>query len=220
MSIPYRIERFGQEQSPVVIIDEAFPKLDLLRAHIETLTFSEVPGGFPGHRAKIEEAYLAPISRVLQSVLTDVFGLSQGVVIKDCQASLVTTRPENLSVPQRRPHIDDTDPRLIAMMHYLDGEEKGGTAFFRQKRTGFETITPDRKAAYEADLERSSPPPQTYMTKSNEDFERIGAVSARPNRLAIYRGNLLHSGDVPEGLSFEPDPKKARLSVNTFLMGR
>lgn len=220
MSALFRIDRIGREQSPVVIIDQAYPRLDLLRAHIETLTFTEAPGGFPGHRAPIEEAYLAPISKSLQSVLTDVFGLSNGVIIKDCQASLVTTPPEKLSVQQRRPHIDDTDNRLIAMMHYLDGEEKGGTAFFRQTRTGYETITPDRKAAYEADLERSSPPPQSFMTQSNEDFERIGAVSARINRLAIYRGNLLHSGDVPEGLSFEPDPKKARLSVNTFLMGR
>ena len=220
MSGSVRIERVGREGSPVVILDDAHPRLDLLRGHIETLRFTEAPGGFPGHRAPIEDAYLAPFSSILKSVLSDVFGLSQGVVIKDCQASMVTTRPEDLSEPQRRPHIDDTDNRLIAMMHYLDGEEKGGTAFFRQTRTGFETITKDRKAEYEADLLRAAPPPQGYLTQSNDDFERIGAVAARVNRLAIYRGNLLHSGDLPEGLSFEPDPRKARLSVNTFLMGR
>ena len=47
-----------------------------------------------------------------------------------------------------------------------------------------------------------------------------GAVEARPDRLVLYRGRLLHSGVIPEGASLSSDPAEGRLTINMFLSAR
>ena len=99
----------------------------------------------------------------------------------------------------------------------------GGTAFYRHRRTGFETIRPERmprfKAALVADEHEHGPFPARYYYDDDERYEMIGEVEARPDRVIIYRGRLLHSGHIP----IAPDPLTAlesgRLTINTFLVG-
>ena len=137
--------------------------------------------------------------------------------------SLVTRGAADLSPPQRIPHHDHTAPNVLAAMHYLLGPESGGTAFYRHRRTGFETITPERKARYEAALREDErefgPMPQGYYYGDSDRYELIGEVEARPDRFAIYRGRLLHSGIIPAPEKLSSDPGSGRLTINLFLGG-
>ena len=38
-----------------------------------------------------------------------------------------------------------------------------------------------------------------------------------PDRLVIYRGALLHSGIIPNGMKFSADPRQGRLTANLFI---
>ena len=66
--------------------------------------------------------------------------------------SIVTTPPEALAPIQRLPHVDGLEPDRIAILVYLSGAEQGGTAFYRQRSTGFETVNAARFPAFEAAL--------------------------------------------------------------------
>ena len=49
--------------------------------------------------------------------------------------------------------------------------------------------------------------------------EQIGAVEARPDRMALYRGRQLHSGIIPDPAALSDDPARGRLTINMFLFG-
>jgi hypothetical protein len=136
----------------------------------------------------------------------------------------VTTRPADLTPIQRLPHFDGLEGERIALLHYLNGQDKGGTAFYRHRGTGFETITAERHAAYDAALHREVAqhglPAPAYISGDTALYERIARFEARPNRALIYRGHLLHCAELPDDLDFTPDPRSARLTVNTFLWGQ
>jgi len=59
-----------------------------------------------------------------------------------------------------------------------------------------------------------------YMVGSNRWFRQVGSVPARFNRLVVYDGALLHTGDIlaPERLS--DDPATGRLTFNGFFSCR
>ncbi len=138
-----------------------------------------------------------------------------------CFLSLVTTPPEALTRVQRLPHVDGLERERIAILIYLAGTDKGGTAFFRQRATGFETVDADRLPAFEAALdaglaEHGEPPP-AYIAGDTELYEQIASYEARPNRGLIYRGHALHCAAIPPGVPLPADPVRGRLSINSFL---
>lgn len=110
------------------------------------------------------------------------------------------------------------------MVHYLGDEASGGTAFYRHRRTGFEAIHAPCEAAFHAAVALDEAEfgllPAAYFHSDDERYEQIGEVTARRDRLVIYRGRVLHSGVIP----VPPDPatvlESGRLTVNTFLVGR
>ena len=97
--------------------------------------------------------------------------------------SIVTTRPAELTPIQRLPHFDGLEPERIALLHYLSGAEQGGTAFYRHRSTGYETITADRHAAYDAalhrDVARHGLPVPAYISGDTPIYERIARFAAR-----------------------------------------
>ncbi|MGN6376606.1 MAG: DUF6445 family protein [Sphingomonas sp.] len=219
-----RIERIGREEQPVVVIDDFVANPDRLRAAAEALDFRPLGRHYPGVRAEVAagdvEAYLAPVS----GLIAEVFGCHGGLGLISAGYSIVTTPPSALTPIQRLPHFDGLEPERIALLHYLNGQEQGGTAFFRHRSTGYETISADRHAAYDAalrrDVARHGMPEPAYISGDTALFERVARFEAKPNRALIYRGHLLHCADLPADLDLTPDPRKARLTVNTFLIGR
>jgi len=220
----YEILRFGNEGHPVVVIDDFHPDPDALRDRAICLSYTAPNYAYPGLRAPFDPNYMAPAMAGLQQVLAGVFGLSKGVVLRECCASIVTTLPQDLSESQSIPHSDGSDPKQMALLHYIDSPDKGGTAFYRHIETGFESVTPDREVAYDAALNRQRDkgelPTGAYKTQSCRAFEKIGGVDGKYNRMVIYHGNGLHSGQINPDNDFCDDPSRARLTINTFLLGR
>lgn len=220
----YETFHFGDEGEVVVVIDDFFSSPEKLERQARQAQY--VPGGnhYPGQRAPAPPAYLGEQASLLKRILIDEFGMTNGANLVECNYSIVTTQPEELTPIQRLPHFDGTDPGRLAMLHYLCRAEAGGTSFYRHLATGYETITQDRLSHYNDVLtveytERGPPPPQ-YFSGSDAQFECIGQVAAKPNRMIIYRGIRLHSGDIPQQHDLPTDQQNARLTVNTFLSQR
>lgn len=218
-----RIDHVGQERQPVIVIDDFVPDPGSLRARAETLDYRPMGRHYPGLRAEVPapevESYLAPV----RHLITEVFGFSAPAALISAGFSIVTTKPAELTPIQRLPHFDGFEAERVALLHYLDGPERGGTAFYRHRGTGYETISADRHASYDAALRRDvsayGMPNAAYISGSTPIYEQIARYEARPNRALIYRGHMLHCAVLPPDLDFTPDPRRARLTVNTFLMG-
>ena len=217
------VERLGREGEPLVIIDNFTGQPERLRAMGLAAQYHPAGVDYPGIRALADPSYLDLRRELMMQVMGRVFGLHRGITCEIAAFSLVTLAPEQLSVRQRIPHHDHSDVGRVAIMHYLDGPESGGTAFFRHKRTGFEAITPAREVAFAAALAEDEreygPPPPGYPCGDSNAYEQIGAVEARPDRMALYRGRQLHSGIIPDPVALSADPAKGRLTVNMFLYG-
>ena len=218
-----KLFQFGAEREPVIVIDDFAKDPEALIREASTLRFEPRGIHYPGIRAPLRPTYLAARMEVLETVLRNGFGLNRGANLAEAAFSLVTTQPENLTPIQTLPHFDTTDPERLALLHYLHGPEQGGTAFYRHRTTGFETVSQERLPAYDEalreDVKREGLP-RGYVRGSTSLFEQIGAVPAAFNRMVIYRSRTLHSGHIPEDFSFSPQPDSGRLTVNIFLQGR
>ena len=218
------VQRIGVEQQPVVIIDDFSSRF----GELLELAFgrSYQPGGnhYPGHRAPAPPSYLGERGDVLKQILIDVFALEKGADLVECNFSIVTTNPENLTVIQRLPHFDGTDPHRLALLHYCRDSDMGGTSFYRHNATGFETILDNRLSEYtdtlRTEINEIGVPAPGYFSGESNQFERIGQIEAKPNRMIIYRGISLHSGDISRPDRLNENPRSARLTINTFLAGR
>lgn len=219
----YVVHRIGREGAPVVVVDDFAAEPERLAEAASARPFSRNGIHYPGVRAAAPSAYLGERVDLIRQILVEVFGAVRGAVLAECNFSLVTQDPATLTPIQRLPHFDGADAGRIAVLHYLCGPQMGGTSFYRHVSTGFETITPDRLSAYDAALREDVAReglPGGYFTAPSPLFEPIFTLPARYNRLAVYRGISLHSGDIPAGFAFDPDPRTGRLTVNTFLQVR
>ncbi len=218
------VHHLGREREPVVQIDGFSGRVAELLAAGRAADFRPGGASYPGIRAWAEPAYLDLRRDLMFTVMSRVFGFRQGLRCEASTYSLVTVLEAELSPLQRIPHYDHSGGEIVAVMHYLLGPESGGTAFYRHRRTGFETITPPRERAYNAALaederEYGIPPPR-YHHGDSDRYEMIGEIAAAPDRLILYRGRLLHSGVIPEPGGLSADPVHGRLTINMFLEGR
>ncbi len=224
MMTDFEVIRFGNEAEPIVIIDGFTSDAKTLRNTAIASNYTVTSPHYPGVRAQADPSYLSERMDTLRLVLTDVFGLGQGAEMVECAFSIVTTPPNRLKPIQRLPHFDTTDPKRLALLHYLSDESDGGTAFYRHQATGFETVPPERLKTFSdtinAEVAEDGLPAPEYFRGQNPRYQRIGHVDAKINRMIIYRSYSLHSGDVPPDLPLHSDPAIGRLTLNTFLQGR
>jgi hypothetical protein len=212
--------RIGGESQPIAIVDGFHPDPDALRAAAAIAEFEPGRQHYPGIRAALPADYFAKVRPALVPVLREVFGHAAGVELLDASFSIVTTPPAALGIAQRLPHVDAVQPGRIALVHYLAPEGGDGTAFFRHRASGFETIDAARSPAYLAQLNaalRAETPPAAYPFGDTTLFERIAHIEARYNRAVIYRSALLHSGAIAPDAALDADPGTGRLTVTAFL---
>ncbi len=224
MKARYDIKYIGDEKQPVVIIDDFFSRPDHLIAEARASRFEPRGKFYPGIRAQGNVNYLAERMDLLTQILKEIFGVKSGLRVIECNYSLVTTRPDNLMPIQCLPHFDGLDTGRFALLHYLSDQSKGGTAFYKHIKTGYETITANRYERYKKTLEDEAAelglPAKQYFNKSSDQFEQLLKIDAQPNRMIIYRSITLHSGFIPEGFDFSLDPELGRLTLNTFLQDK
>ena len=213
------ITHHGAEAQPVVVID-GFADAARFRDDAAFLSFAPIGPHYPGIRAPVSPRMLRDLLVRLEPVAQAAFGVG-GLAIADAFYSIVTTPPAALAPIQRLPHFDEVSPTRLALLHYLSPDERSGTAFYRHRSTGFESIDATRldpyRAALDADLRRDGLPEAGYIAGDTPLFERLAVHQGRFNRAILYRSNTLHCADLPVDLAFDPDPATGRLTVNTFL---
>jgi hypothetical protein len=212
--------RIGREGQPIVIVDGFHPAADALRDAACGAPFGPAREGYPGLRAALPPDYLAPLRDTIAGIFAEVFGCRRSVRVLDMSFSMVTTPPERLTLEQRLPHVDSVEPNRLAMVHYLGTDDLGGTAFFRHRSTGFETLdavrAPDYLAALSAELKECGPPPPAYITDGAPLFDRIDCIEPRFNCAIFYRSALLHNGQIDAARPLSADPATGRLTATAF----
>ena len=211
---------FGAGQHKIVLIDGLLDAPDEVVAGAGLQKFAKITPQYPGVRATLgpeADDWL----EILSPMLTREFGGPSGRWSMQAWYSLVTSDPSELLPMQRIPHVDGTDPDQIAMMLYLNKGEHGGTAFFRHRSTGLESLTaetfPRYRSSLQEDVAKSGLPPARYTVDGEPHFEKIYSTTGAYNLAAFYRGNILHSGVIDNDKPLSADPQEGRLTINAFL---
>jgi hypothetical protein len=223
MSPNIRIDYIGAERQPVIVIDDFVADVAAMRAEAEALNYEVLGEFYPGIRAPVPPATLSQFMPPIIDLIGQTFGFGGHLNLINAAYSIVTTSPADLAPIQRLPHYDGLDAERIALLHYLSPAAQGGTAFFRHRTTGYETVSQARYPRFAAELERDVArhglPAPSYISGDTEIFEQIASYEARVNRALIYRGHALHCGIIPADQPLSADPRYGRLTVNTFLFG-
>lgn len=219
-----RIEKLalGREGAPLLVIDNFVAEPERLVKKATTAQFTSGGRFYPGIRSKAPPSYEHFLATRLQPLLAEHFGLASATLrLPMCHFSLVTTPAAQLEPMQRIPHVDSLSREGFASIHYLFKTRLGGTAFYRHRATGYESLDEMRGPEYFRALEMQSAGPQRpdvkYINGDTAMFERIASLDGVFNRMLIYRRNSLHSGSIDD--AFEPDanPRTGRLSINSFI---
>lgn len=218
------LHRFGHARAPVVVLTGMSGALAEIRAIAASMApFGPAEGTYyPGLRRAFtdaDEAAFAYAERTLQAAAPYIGGAfdADGFDLVSASFSMVTTAPYALLPAQKAPHFDSTDPKYLAVLHYLSDTPGTGTAFYRQRSTGIEMVDDGNIDTFVGAAKRESLALTGYTNGSNEHFEQIGAIKGVPDRLIVYQGALLHSGIIPANLNFSGDPMQGRLTANFFI---
>lgn len=214
------VRRYGDEQQPVIVIDGFAPAPERFVDDAGFLSFVPMGEFYPGIRANAPRPMLTPLIAALGPLIEEAFGYRQ-CAIAEAFYSLVTTPPSELAPIQRLPHFDGVEPERLALLHYVSRDERSGTAFYRHRTSGWESVDAARLDRYRTmlteDVKRAGMPNAAYIAGDTAIFEQIGAIEGRFNRAVLYRGNTLHCALLPEHMTLSADPTRGRLTVNTFL---
>ncbi|MDZ7588886.1 MAG: DUF6445 family protein [Parasphingorhabdus sp.] len=215
------LHHFGSEQNPLLIVDNALADPERVVAIAGRHEYRAIGPFYPGVRAAVSEKIAMPLVLPLLEQLQQNFALPCEPRYFECFLSIVTTDPEDLLPIQRLPHFDGVERERLAVLLYLDAKEHGGTAFYRQRSTGFESVTGDNLKKYTEVLERETQifglPEAAYISGDTAMFEQIYSVAGQYNQMVIYRGNTLHCAAFDEGFVPVNDPATGRLTLNLFL---
>src|SRR4051794_40278988 len=199
-SAKVRVVHQGRERHPVMLIDDMLAKPDHWRSLAAQSEYRRIGAHYPGLRAVFPEPASQAIRTELEPLLAATFELDPVPPVFECYFSIVTTSPEALAPIQRLPHVDGLERDRIAILIYLSGGEMGGTAFYRQRATAFESLDPARfprfKAALEAGVAEHGLPPPAYIGGDTPLYEKIASYEALPNRALIYRSRTLHCAEI------------------------
>lgn len=216
--LPFSVATVGRECSPIVCIDSFVADPGALVELACDAPFIDVGSRYPGVRAPVPENYADTLLKAAAEPIEKAFGLPPGE-LELCAFSIVTTPPDRLRPIQRIPHFDGPDPSRIAFIHYLCEAQQGGTSFYRHRSTGLFEVTPEHMDLYQStivDELKADSPVHAYAIDHTKFFERLHGVEAAFNRLIIYKGNALHSGDISARTVLSEDPRKGRLTINGF----
>ena len=219
-----RVEKIGDEAEPVVVIEDFHPDPDGLIREAERSVLTPRGEYYPGVRAPVTPDYFQVVGPILAQVAAEVFGARERMSVTRGLWSLADSAPETLSLGQRIPHVDGVEPGLIAVVHYLSQRDHGGTAFYRHRSTGFETIDQARRDVYfdalTQDFDRLGEPEPAYIAGDTPLFERTARFDPVFNRAIVYRSRLLHCAEISNTAPPPRDVREGRLTVASFLTAR
>ena len=197
---------------PTLIVDDFLQYPELVREAGLSLAFAPPPYPYPGGIAQIPGAW-SSIERLKGAVLelvNDLYFSRLPPINKDgapierlttvlADFAVIDVPPDELSQRQRIPHVDAVP---IFGLVYLNAEERGGTLFFAPRHAAAHTSAGSG-----------------YLTGPNEDFELLGRIEGKFNRLAIYPGFIPHSGDIGDWIETPARIEAPRLTLRLPFFG-
>ena len=175
-------------QVPFLTVDGILADPAAVRATALALSYAPAPAHYPGRLARFPAgdasliAFLqkvgALVTREYLPRLPPVPGGAKLSALRgiDSDFAITDTHPSQLRAEQREPHIDAVP---VFGLLYLTEEPRGGTLFFKPRTN--------------AERPRLEP---AYPSSAHDRFELCGHIEGRYNRLAIYPGFVLHSGEI------------------------
>jgi hypothetical protein len=224
-NLSLRRELIGSEREPVLVVEGVLANpqslIDYAASEVAFAPAWTSTGGYPGVRAPAPLNYVNQLVRRLDPLLRQAFALEAVKLARaECSLSMVTLPPERLTQQQQVPHVDTVDPLQFAILQYLCGPEHGGTAFYRHRATGFETLTPERMEKYDrqrSDELREGTARPDYIRGDDDHFVQHARFESRFDRVIVYRSRTLHSGQIGADAALIDDPRKGRLTANIFV---
>jgi hypothetical protein len=224
-TLDWTVKKIGREGTKIIVID------GILQNPVELIDYAELEvnfdrlddgsGGYPGVRAAAPLNYVGALVRAVDPLIQRVFGLENvSLGHAECTLSMVNTPRDLLHPRQCIPHIDTTDQLQFALLHFLCGEDFGGTAFFRQNATGYERIDAGREVQFDHAMQaalRRLERRRDYIGADDPDYTRINVFDAAFDRLLIYPSSILHSGVIHSDSPLCNEPRNGRLTSNIFL---
>lgn len=210
------VDTIGRERHMLVTIDDFVADPQALRREAAAASFVSAGTHYPGIRAPVPDSYGREIAPALARVFAGIFGRYGAPELIDMSFSMVTTPADRLSAKQSVPHCDAFSADRFALLHYLTPDDQGGTAFFRHRATGYESVDAARQARFFAETSREQGGRPSYVRDDTDHYERIALAAPRLNRALIYPSMVLHSGAIAADASLSPDPARGRLTVTGF----
>lgn len=220
--IKVAVGKIGAEKQPIILVENFLnnPK-NFVRTYACANNYANSEDYYPGIRILSPNTYMQLMRDVLGQFICQTFELKpENISHSTSYLSIVSTPANELHPIQCLPHFDGTNPEDIAFLHYLCDDDYGGTSFYRHNETGYEFVDQARFQKYIETANRETSKKDVekkYMSGSNKLFTRVDSIEARFNRLIIYRGTSLHSGDIGEDYNFDTNPLTGRLTVTSFL---
>ncbi len=217
-----QVIKIGHQRTPVLIIDNYFDSLtSVLSLAQYTARFTpDEATYYPGVRSKLPKEYVLASLKPLMKGLYNIFNIAPELTPApvDNYFSLITKQPNQLLSQQTLPHFDTNDPNSLAVVHYLNTTEHGGTGFYRHTRSGIERVTKSNEQAYGTEVTRilASSDTRQYCTTAHQAYTCIHEIPYKQNRLLLYPGNTLHSALIMDK-DINVDQITGRLTANTFI---
>lgn len=216
-----KLRTIGVERNPVLVIDDVLEDPEAMVDAAARASWSPPNGTFyPGVNADLPVGYLRALLPVLKPSFERAFGLPQDqALVAYGFYALATWGLERFGPLQRIPHFDQPNPMSLAMVHYLCKDQPGGTAFFRHRLSGFESVHNDRRDSYMQavahEIDRDGERLTGFAGPDTPNYDMIDHVGMQFNRLVIYRSNVLHCA-LFDGTNLSDDPRTGRLTANSF----
>lgn len=214
--------RVGNEQQEVLLVDNYLKGASSLKAlAVQQNNFARADSFYPGVRMQVPQEYTIALVKNLGFFMEQLFQLEvRNIKSAVTKFSIVTTPPHHLDLLQRIPHFDSPSRKGLAVVHYLQSLPGMGTALYRHIPTNFEYVDEQRYSGYMANIQEKFPSqdkyPEGYISGSTDQFEEVMSVDAVFNRLLMYRGTSLHSGQIGKDYNFDPNPATGRLTLTSF----
>ncbi len=220
----WHVLKIGHEQTRVLLVDNLFTNLTVVQQLAAQQSFSKEDATYyPGVRARCPDALRDTMLNASASIMIQAYNLPQGTQFSDQGSwlSLAATPEHALHPLQCMPHFDSQLPTDFAVMLYASNQQFGGTGFYRHIPTGFENITASRWPVFEQArkdwAKQTAERPQRYFNHSTDEYQRLGTIDYKPNRMVVYPGTLLHSGLIDPRKDLSESPEDGRLTVNVFV---
>lgn len=214
----------GSEKKPIARLMNVFSDPHAMIDAAKESQFARINPHYPGIRAAIDPALTDALAACLDTIAPDIFGIDAKAWEGQAWFSIVTLPPAQLTPIQRLPHFDGLSETQLAVMIYLGDAGHGGTNFYRQKETGFETVTEARYPTFKSTLEngvrQTGLPPAAYLGDGAPLYEKITEIPPHFNSGVFYHGCALHSGAIDNQTPLDSAPARGRLTINGFFRPR